>query len=109
MQSENITINFSYSVTLKSIRLSRMCMELLPIYDFIIFRISHLEDISSLSYRGVSQMLILFIIPTKKSQLLILPLISSEKSLILGKVLCLQRRTQSFQNSNFCGKLKFDN
>lgn len=74
-----------YSAILKSIGLS-CTLDLSPIDDFVISGIAFWENIGSLSYRGLN-IDTHSIIKYQRSYLLISPLVSSEKSLNIGKLL----------------------
>lgn len=98
---ETIAINFSCSVTLKSVW--SVLHFAWPVCDYIMLRMGHLENIALLSYVDLPNW-IYFMMKTKNSHLLITALVSSETSLSIGKVLSSLWQIQVFKNSNFCLK-----
>lgn len=50
VESEKLTVNFSYSLSLTPMIYLALCMDLLPMHGSVTLFIGHLRNISSLSY-----------------------------------------------------------
>lgn len=97
MEFETVSVNFSFSATLKSVGSFCIWMVLLSVHDFVTFSIDYWKNITSLGYTGLPSVDTFHLALLKKTHLLI----SLIRKVFMDQDAIKLTMTEVFQNSLF--------